>query len=585
MSTGDWIITISGALVALSALALLLWALLGDRLRTRAARRAGTLRRCPRCWYDMSATTGLTCPECGRTAKYERRLLRSRRRDRWAAASLLLLTLAAATLAYPHGKNNVWRRWLPDTAVILLIPHTDHWAAEEIGRRLGFRSTLPIIPPDRLSEWQWGLLHANAQRAWLNPPDPTTGGALWWLVVMAGPVPEGAFDRLVELTASDNRADREWAFRCLDRSRFWLTETQLARAKAAIEHSPAQSGFNERLRQNPIKMLGIQLASRADDPLADRVARWEQVPLNPDALLQALDHKSVNELIALDARLHFPRTMLSDTDESVEDAIAAERIDTHLNDDDLTDCVILLHNRTWEHRGSNIHYEAFALLQQPRGWRLLARLDLSNCLEGPPRFLTAESDHGRRWLIVRRDAGSSNDGQYYILQDAWLRVRAGRLTLDQTVLHRGINTGKLNRTLESAEPRVIRRNGKHLAAYDITSTMTINPDNPAAPPAQLTLSHQRGTFEYPLGVPETKLGQFIAPGPWDGKDPTHLFLGGPEVLTACAERLLELANTGDEQTRAAILAVIDEFVTWAGPTDDLLSLREQVEPASPHPPG
>jgi hypothetical protein len=37
------------------------------------------LRRCPRCWYDMSANEALTCPECGFTARSVIQLRRPRR--------------------------------------------------------------------------------------------------------------------------------------------------------------------------------------------------------------------------------------------------------------------------------------------------------------------------------------------------------------------------------------------------------------------------------------------------------------------------------------------------------------------------
>src|SRR5262245_52337337 len=45
----------------------------------RRWRRGDTHPRCPKCWYNMTGRTSLTCPECGRTAKSEKRLLRARR--------------------------------------------------------------------------------------------------------------------------------------------------------------------------------------------------------------------------------------------------------------------------------------------------------------------------------------------------------------------------------------------------------------------------------------------------------------------------------------------------------------------------
>ena len=51
---GAWASLAAGSL---ATVALLTLALVGDRPRAR--------RRCPGCWYDMSATRGLVCPECG----------------------------------------------------------------------------------------------------------------------------------------------------------------------------------------------------------------------------------------------------------------------------------------------------------------------------------------------------------------------------------------------------------------------------------------------------------------------------------------------------------------------------------------
>ncbi|MFO0835594.1 MAG: hypothetical protein U0638_11535 [Phycisphaerales bacterium] len=85
-----WIGWALWGLIGLSTL-LALHALLWDWLRR--ARRP-EVRRCPRCWYDMSAG-GMTCPECGRTARSERAMHYARRR--WSMV-VIALVLALSSL-------------------------------------------------------------------------------------------------------------------------------------------------------------------------------------------------------------------------------------------------------------------------------------------------------------------------------------------------------------------------------------------------------------------------------------------------------------------------------------------------------
>lgn len=82
--------------LTLSAIALLLiaWALFSDRSRGR--------KRCPKCWYD-AASGSMVCPECGRTARSEAALLRTRRRWGWVAAGLVLLVAAQSVRMTPRA--------------------------------------------------------------------------------------------------------------------------------------------------------------------------------------------------------------------------------------------------------------------------------------------------------------------------------------------------------------------------------------------------------------------------------------------------------------------------------------------------
>src|SRR5262245_53661624 len=79
--------------------------LFADRSRGR--------RRCPRCWYVMEGVPGLKCPECGRSVKREKRLLKTRRRWRRACAGLVLVVLGMSAMVVSGVIRVGWVKALP----------------------------------------------------------------------------------------------------------------------------------------------------------------------------------------------------------------------------------------------------------------------------------------------------------------------------------------------------------------------------------------------------------------------------------------------------------------------------------------
>ncbi|HZW10199.1 MAG TPA: hypothetical protein VFF69_09880 [Phycisphaerales bacterium] len=569
MPIGDWVITITGALIALAGVGVIHWALLADRLRTRPARRAGALRRCPRCWYDMAATAGLRCPECGREARRERSLQRSRRRWRRTLAAMPVLAAGAGGVLFPHSTGGAWKRWLPDTALILLIPHTTNtgWAAEELALRLGMWGAAPSVSTGReLSKWQQRLLTESCagaiERARLFPPRPMA----WWLIMCSSPNPESACEPLVRELGNGDPKLRLWAALCLDRTRFFLSDEQLAVASQAILASPSQPReFDEEMRIGHAAAIDRQLRSRRRDGHAARAAVIAAMPISPGAIIHALDGKSVNELIALHRRLGVRRTSLFDADESLQDAMRVESIEQHIDHDAEPDCILSVHNRYWERAGCATHYEAFMLLRRGDGWRFLGMMDLSNTVLHPPQFSAVTSDDGQRWLVVRADGGASGDGSYFIKRDAWYRVRADRLVPEQAVMPRAFSSSRFHQTLEAAEPKVIRRGGRFFAAYDITSTISLAVPSPNGAERLLPIASDRGAFEYPLGVPDSKLGRHVPPGPWNGRDCWWAILDDPQLLPVYRGKLLALARSGEPEVQAALQEIIDDYLTFVDP--------------------
>jgi hypothetical protein len=106
-------------------------------------------RRCPRCWYDMSAAPSLTCPECGHTARDARRLLATRRSTRLALLATLPVTLSYASMKLPRVEEFGYGIFIPTLPLILgfeWLPETviiddadehewdlhDRWVAEDL---------------------------------------------------------------------------------------------------------------------------------------------------------------------------------------------------------------------------------------------------------------------------------------------------------------------------------------------------------------------------------------------------------------------------------------------------------------------
>lgn len=93
--------------------AILVWSLWGDAGKK--------LRRCPRCWHDLSHTEGLTCSECGQIAKNEKALHRRKPRRIAGYGSLGAALLGALVISQVVGTAGLLGM-APTRALIWVLP-------------------------------------------------------------------------------------------------------------------------------------------------------------------------------------------------------------------------------------------------------------------------------------------------------------------------------------------------------------------------------------------------------------------------------------------------------------------------------
>ncbi|MFM8732248.1 MAG: hypothetical protein ACKOGJ_07000, partial [Phycisphaerales bacterium] len=103
------------ALVCAAGIGVTWWALFGDKARGR--------RRCPRCWHDLSGTTGRTCGECGFEAHDEPELFATRRRWPIAVASVAFI-LAVAGWVRLTVLDGRWSSYVPDAVLGVVVSVT-----------------------------------------------------------------------------------------------------------------------------------------------------------------------------------------------------------------------------------------------------------------------------------------------------------------------------------------------------------------------------------------------------------------------------------------------------------------------------
>jgi HEAT repeat protein len=103
---------IAAIAVGALGLAITIIALTHDRAKGR--------RRCPKCWYDMTSISGLRCPECGRDARRESHLAKTRPNRRLAAIGLTILLSSLVLWKTPRIRED-WTSVVPGPLLVLAL--------------------------------------------------------------------------------------------------------------------------------------------------------------------------------------------------------------------------------------------------------------------------------------------------------------------------------------------------------------------------------------------------------------------------------------------------------------------------------
>ncbi len=100
-------------------------------------------RHCPGCLYDMRATQGMQCPECGREARSERAMLRRgiRKRGLIPGAALLALGTIVATHGYARQQPRGWWSLMPTVVLVEMVGLGQREAAIALHDRFSARSS------------------------------------------------------------------------------------------------------------------------------------------------------------------------------------------------------------------------------------------------------------------------------------------------------------------------------------------------------------------------------------------------------------------------------------------------------------
>ena len=271
----DWTFWGSGIILGIFGLWVMYRAIFADRSRGR--------RRCPKCWYDMSESPEMRCPECGREALNDREFFLTRRRWKGLWVCLVIFLAAHVLWMQPKVRRDGWASVIPRTLLILALRLPNNgWAFDGLELRTqtdrsvnsSVRSVSmrkKVHDPSTLYLWQWRMFgEACIELSKDNPDIATRLNLIMWLRRAADTqdfeVSSRYYDVLYGyLTDQNSRVRQLSALLCTDPNSPELSTDMI---------QPLLDDPNQRVREYAIAALGV-LAKHSSAPFTSLLTALE----------------------------------------------------------------------------------------------------------------------------------------------------------------------------------------------------------------------------------------------------------------------------------------------------------------------
>lgn len=473
----EWLWWLAGSVIAVSGLVLVVWALFWDRARGR--------RRCPgrmfsRCWYDLRATEGLRCPECGRVWRSERQLQRTRCRWGWAWVGVLLICCGATVALWHEMTGGRWRHWIPSTALIFSLTHTEQtWPLGELERRINgvpAPSQIQWVRRDALWDWQWRLLTARCGELALSADSAKLRKDAALLVLNKSPDVSPAVDAFAALLADPSHDQRGIVVWGVKASRHFLNEAARAKIIAAIESAPGFDSPPPRRSDADFFLYAVPTAFEAfkAQDFASILPNAAVAPrrIAPREVVERANWKSVDEVAVMQREMGIPSRIFTWTFDIDGGLTTVRRFDLELDGQPGEDCILRLRSE------QGFGHQMLLYLRRGDEYRYFGYFDVGQLLIGEPTPRTVKTPDGRTWIVVRTELGTGgSDGTYALHGETWLTIRRGRL---ETALvdtptdgHvRNPMSGKCHYAVEwvlsTSAPRLFTDAGDVMIEYELT---------------------------------------------------------------------------------------------------------------------